>query len=67
MTLHQFIFHGTQAQLQEMVNRDVVPVFVQLLNDEEHMEYFSEDLWDDELINQVNRQLIFLKFCIFEQ
>nr|XP_016511123.1 PREDICTED: uncharacterized protein LOC107828348 [Nicotiana tabacum] len=60
MTLHQFIFHGTQAQLQEMVNRDVVPVFVQLLNDEEHMEYFSEDLWDDELINQVLKSLALL-------
>nr|XP_009601779.1 importin subunit alpha-1b-like [Nicotiana tomentosiformis] len=60
MTLHQFIFHGTQEQLQEMVNRDVVPVFVQLLNDEEHMEYFSEDLWDDELINQVLKSLALL-------
>ncbi|XP_075092102.1 importin subunit alpha-8-like [Nicotiana tabacum] len=45
-TLGQVISDGTTAQVQELVNRDAIPVLLQMLNDEE-IRHYDDEKWLD--------------------
>ncbi|OIS97672.1 hypothetical protein A4A49_10538 [Nicotiana attenuata] len=52
-TLGQVISDGTIAQVQELVNRDAIPVLLQMLNDEEIRHYDDEKWLDYFVTNEV--------------